>query len=246
MALVKSDMIAQIISPIGGVPWHTGPKDGYEEVVEDSEVFGSSGEDITNCAKRIMGNRADQFDRSRSQLNLKHKMEVSNLLGTLNPKYLIDQIGELEDYFQLEDIGDLLRVWLAQTKMKGHASLWWKEVQQDREEEGEIKITHWRLKVKKLKAKFIPGDYELQFFERLQNLKQTDMTVKDYIEEFYKLTIWSRHRELSKEKEDQYENGLRFNIQDEVGMLKIYSIENVYHYSLKEEDKFKRRRQGRS
>ena len=57
-----------------------------------------------------------------------------------------------------------------------------------------MKITRWRLMVTKLKAKFIPTDYELELFKKLQNLKQKDMTVKDYIEEFYKLTIQSGHR----------------------------------------------------
>ena len=52
----------------------------------------------------------------------------------------------------------------------------------------------------KLKAKFIPIDYELELFKRLQNLKQKDMTVKYYTKEFYKLTIQSGHRKLSKEK----------------------------------------------
>ena len=50
-------------------------------------------------------------------------MEVSNFLGTLNLGDLIDWIGELEDYFELEDIEDLLRLRIAQTKLKGHASL---------------------------------------------------------------------------------------------------------------------------
>ena len=63
-----------------------------------------------------------------------------------------------------------------------------------------MKITRWRLMLTKLKAKFIPTDYELELFKKLQNLKQKDMTMKDYIEEFYKLTIQSGHRELSKEK----------------------------------------------
>ena len=45
--------------------------------------------------------------------------------------------------------------------------------------------------------------------------------MKDYIEELYKLTIWSGHRQLSKEKVAGYINGLRFNIQDEIGMLNI-------------------------
>ena len=75
-----------------------------------------------------MGNRAGQFSRPGSQLKLKHKMEVSNFLGTLNPKDLIYWIGELENYFELEDIGDPLRVRFAQTKLKGHTAIFQKEL----------------------------------------------------------------------------------------------------------------------
>ncbi|MDF3680843.1 hypothetical protein P3S38_28090 [Enterobacter hormaechei] len=46
----------------------------------------------------------------------------------------------MEDYFELEDIADPLRVSMAQTKLKRHAALWWKELQRDKEEEGEMKI----------------------------------------------------------------------------------------------------------
>ena len=70
------------------------------------------------------------------------------------------------------------------------------------------------------------------------------MSMKDYTEEFYKLTIRSRHRELSKEKIARYVNSLRFNIQDEVGMMKIESIEEAYQYALKAEDKLKRESQS--
>ena len=57
-----------------------------------------------------------------------------------------------------------------------------------------MKVTRLRLMVTKLKAKFIPVDYEIELFKRLQNLKQKDMTMKDYREEFYKLTIQFGHR----------------------------------------------------
>ena len=88
----------------------------------------------------------------------------------------------------------------------------------------EMKISRWRLMVTKLKAKLIPADYELELFKKLQNLKQKDITIKDFTKEFYKLTIWSGHRELSKKKVARYINGLRFNIHDEVGMLNISSV----------------------
>ena len=63
-----------------------------------------------------------------------------------------------------------------------------------------MKITRWRLMVTKLKAKFIPADYELELFKRLQNLKQKDMTMKDYIEEFYKLTIRSGQKNCQRKR----------------------------------------------
>ena len=131
-------------------------------------------------------------------------------------------------------------------KLKGHISLWWKELHLDREEDGELKISRWRLIVTKLKAKFIPTNYELTLFKILQNLKQKDMSMKDYTKEFYKLTMWSRHRELSKQTVAQYVNYLRFNIQDGVGMLKIELVEDSYQCALKAKDKLKRKSQGNS
>lgn len=107
-----------------------------------------------------------------------------------------------------------------------------------------MKITRWRLMMTKLKAKFITIDYEIELFKILVNLKQKDFSMKDYSEEFYKLTNWSRHSELSKEKVTRYINGLRFNIQDEIGLLNISSVEDTYQNSLREKEKLKRRDQG--
>ena len=70
------------------------------------------------------------------------------------------------------------------------------------------------------------------------------MTMKDYAEEFYKLTIRSRHKELSKEKVARYINGLIFNIHDEVVMLNIYLVEDVYQYALRVEEKLNKKNQG--
>ena len=45
IALMKSDMIAKIVSAWGGIPRHVGTKYGYEEVGKDFEVTRSRGED---------------------------------------------------------------------------------------------------------------------------------------------------------------------------------------------------------
>ena len=108
MELMKSDIIVEVVSALGGIPRHVGTKDGYEEVVKDFETTRSSGR--AKQDERPIGNRVVQLDRFGSQLKMKHKMEVYNFLGTLNHEDLIDWIGELEDYFELEDIEDPLRV----------------------------------------------------------------------------------------------------------------------------------------
>ena len=66
IALMKSDMIAEIVSALGGVPRHVGNEDGYEEVVEDFQVVGSTGDNRANHVERPMGDRASQFARSGS------------------------------------------------------------------------------------------------------------------------------------------------------------------------------------
>jgi hypothetical protein len=47
------------------------------------------------------------------------------------------------------------------------------------------------------------------------------MTVKEYMEEFYRLNIRTGHRESDDEKVFRYMNGLRYDIQDEMSMETI-------------------------
>jgi hypothetical protein len=49
--------------------------------------------------------------------------------------------------------------------------------------------------VVKLKAKFIPKDYQINLLRKLQNMSKKGMAVKEYIEEFYMLNIRVGHRE---------------------------------------------------
>lgn len=76
-------------------------EDEYEEPREDLEV---------EEAKRPEDEREERFLRVVAQVSKMHKVEVSNFSRTLNPEDLIDWIGELEDYFEFEDIKDPQRV----------------------------------------------------------------------------------------------------------------------------------------
>jgi hypothetical protein len=63
------------------------------------------------------------------------------------------------------------------------------------------------------------------------------MTVKEYTEEFYKLSIRAGHRESDDEKFARYMNGLRYDIQDEMSMMTIRTVEDAYQMALKAKEK---------
>jgi hypothetical protein len=99
--------------------------------------------------------------------------------------------------------------------------LWWDELQDDRRCKRKQKIKSWDRMIMKMKAKFIPIDFQITMFRRMQNLRQKLMKVKEYTKEFYKLNIRAGHRVSNDEKVVRYMNGLRYDIQDEISMVTI-------------------------
>jgi hypothetical protein len=59
-----------------------------------------------------------------------------------------------------------------------------------------------------MKAKFIPKDYQITLFQKMHNLRQKLMSVKEYTEDFYKINIREGHQESDDEKVSIYMNGL--------------------------------------
>jgi hypothetical protein len=174
-------------------------------------------------------------------MSSKTKMDIPVYEGSLDAEELLDWIRALDTYFDYEDIEEDKKVRHAVTKLKGHAALWWDELQADRRCKGKQKIKSWDRMIAKMKAKFIPRDYQITLFRRMQNLRQKLMTVKEYTEEFYRLNIRAGHRESDDEKVARYLNGLRYDIQDELSMLTIRTVEDAYQLALKAEEKLSRK-----
>src|ERR1700722_19449500 len=71
------------------------------------------------------------------------------------------------------------------------------------------------------------------------------MTVKEYTEEFYRLNIRAGHRESDDKKVARYLNELRYEIQDELSMVTIRTVEDAYQMDLKAEEKLNRKQEQR-
>jgi hypothetical protein len=71
----------------------------------------------------------------------------------------------------------------AVTRIKGHAG----------RRKVKVNIKSWDIMVAKFKGNSVPKDYQLNLFRQLQNLRQKNMTVKEYTKEFYRLNIRVGH-----------------------------------------------------
>jgi hypothetical protein len=205
----------------------------------DSEVEEEAGHDQEEVNAEDAS--TERLIRAISRMSSKTKMDIPVYEGSLNAEELLDWIRALDTYFDYEDIEEDKKVRHAVTKLKGHAALWWDELQADRRSKGKQKIKNWDRMIAKLKAKFIPKDYQITLFRRMQNLRQKLMSVKEYTEEFYRLNIRAGHRESDDEKVARYLNGLRYDIQDELSMLTIRTVEDAYQMALKAEEKLSRK-----
>ena len=158
----------------------------------------------------------------------KPRPEIPIYQGSLNPEELIDWINDMEKFFDYEEMEEEKKVKFVVTKLKGHATLWWDGVQVERRRLGKQPIKNWNKMVAKLRGKFLPGDYQLSLFRQMQNLRQRLLIVKEYTEEFYKVSIRAGQIQEIEEKVARYINGLRMEIQDEMSMLSLKTVDEAY------------------
>jgi hypothetical protein len=160
-------------------------------------------------------------------------MDISLYEGNLDVEELLDWFRALDKYFNYEDIKEDKKIKHIVTRLKGHATMWWDEMQADRHCKGKQRIKSWDRMVAKMKGKFISSN----LFRRMQNLWQKGLTVKEYTKEFYRLNIKDGYHESDDEKFARYMNGLRYEIHDEMSMVTIRNVEDAYQIASKAEVK---------
>ena len=132
--------------------------EGEVEVEQQGEV---AAEDAAN----------ERLIKAITRMSSKTKMDIPTYEESLDEEKLLDWIRALDTYFDYEDIEEDKKVRHAVTKLKGHATLWWDELQADRRSKGKQNIKSWDRMIAKMKEKFIPGDYQITLFRRMQNLR---------------------------------------------------------------------------
>jgi hypothetical protein len=129
---------------------------------ESENEVGREGEEVA------VEDAADEhLFRVVARIGARVKMDIPVYEGNLDVEELLDWIRALDKYFNYEDVEEDKKVKHVITRLKGHATLWWDELQADRRYKGKQKIKSWDRMVAKMKAKFIPKDYQITLFRRM-------------------------------------------------------------------------------
>ena len=105
---------------------------------------------------------------------------------------------------------------------------WWNFLQNERLDENKEKIATWKKMKAKIRKQFIPEDYEVLVHKRLEDLRQRDLDVKTYTQEFHNLTLKAKMYETKKKKLARYVNGLKYSIQDELTLITSWFSTSVF------------------
>jgi hypothetical protein len=65
-------------------------------------------------------------------LGAREKINIPMYEGNLDAEELLEWIRTMDKYFDYEDVDEEKKVRHAITRLKGHATLWWDELQADR------------------------------------------------------------------------------------------------------------------
>ena len=85
----------------------------------------------------------ERLIKAITRMGAKAKMDIPVYEENLDAEELLYWIRALDTYFDYEDIEEDKKIRHAITKLKGHAALWWDELQADRRSKGKQKIKNW-------------------------------------------------------------------------------------------------------
>jgi hypothetical protein len=90
--------------------------------------------------------------RAVARIGSRAKMNIPVYEGNLDVEDLLDRIRALDKYFDYEDVEEDNKVKHSVTRLKGHVTLCWDELQADRRCKGKKKIKKWDRMVAKMKS----------------------------------------------------------------------------------------------
>ncbi|KAK0576030.1 hypothetical protein LWI29_010858 [Acer saccharum] len=179
-------------------------------------------------------NRAPR--RTQGDRDYKLNVEMPIFKGTQNEEEFFSWIDEVETGFGVMDCFEDRKLKVVANKLKGSAAAYWKYLKNKRVLDGKPPISSWEKMKSKFMTKFLPPDYEQRLYVQLQNCRQGNRTVEEYVDEFIRLNSWNLLPYNENMQIARFRGGLKREIQDQMKMLNTFTLGQAFDLARKAEE----------
>jgi hypothetical protein len=114
--------------------------------------------------------------------------------------------------FHVHNYSQEKKMALTALEFDDYALIWWEQLLSDREDVGQGDVRSWAEMKGEMRARFVPKHYCRDLFDKLHNLSQGDLSVKDYYREMEKAMIKANVYEDEEQSIACFMSGLHHNI----------------------------------
>ena len=160
------------------------------------------------------------------------RTEVPEFQGSMLPEEFLEWMGIVEEILEFKKVPEREKVALVATRLRGRAAAWWQQLKLNRNRSGKQKIAEWEKMKRKLRAEFLPHNFQRLMYQRLQNLRQGMRSVEEYTTEFYQLLVRNEIQETQDQLVSRYCGGLRTQILDMVNLFDPVTVTEAHQRAL--------------
>ncbi|XP_060196132.1 uncharacterized protein LOC132625489 [Lycium barbarum] len=174
------------------------------------------------------------------------KMKMPTFKGTRDPDLYLDWERKVEAIFDCHNYSEAKKVKLAVVEFSDYASIWWKKLTRDRQQDGEPPIATWAEMKRVMKKRFVPSHFQRDLQMRLRRLEQGTMTVDEYFKAMDMAMIQANCVEDEEATMARFLNGLNKEIADVVEIQQYVTLDELVDMAVKLEKQIKRKQQASS
>ncbi|KAJ4980749.1 hypothetical protein NE237_031586 [Protea cynaroides] len=180
----------------------------------------------------------EDYDEPIRYQTQKVRMNLKEFHGRQDPEAFQDWLNVLDDYFDWFNLPEPRKLQLARSKLVGSARDWWRNYEyslmRSRREP-----TTWEEMKEQLKEKYLSRSFQRRLHDQLNNLRQGNMSMEDYVYQFDQLCARSGSRDNDDQIISRFRLGLRPEIREKMGVVDIVSFNDCVDKAFQAEDLLK-------
>ena len=213
--------------------------------VEEDEYDGNGFED-ENDHDSVVGDRRyggrHRKARNQEDNNLRNiKMKIPSFQGKNDPEAYLERERKVELIFDGHNYFDNKKVKLAAIGFSDYVTVWWDQLVFNMRRNREPVVETWEEMKRVMRKRFVSAYYYRELYNKLQNLRQGNRSVKEYYKEMKVAMTRANIEEDREATMARFLVGLNRQIQNVVELQHYVELEDMVHMAIKIENQVKRR-----